>query len=142
MSAGEKRRELLRLVDRIQRSTTNSGILTLCQALHSRVVTEAAVDAVKPKAHQDQRPAVGAPDDRLEKLAGVLDCDPSFLDILGAVRKLKKAVDITPTTRVISTSECQTCIKRRQAAAEAQKRWRQTHVRPARKAKAKSKKKS
>lgn len=137
MSAGEKRRELLTLVDRIQRSTTNSGILTLCQALHSRLVTEAAVDAVKPKAHQDQRPAVGKPDDRFEKLAGVLDCEPGFLDILTAVRKLKKGVDITPKARVISTLECETCIKRRQAAAEAQKRWRQTHARPVRKAKPK-----
>ena len=47
-STADKRRVLLDLISRTQRSTIDVATLTICQALHSRLLAEASYAAIKP----------------------------------------------------------------------------------------------
>lgn len=135
--AGAKRKELLELISRTQRATTNAAVLTICQGLHARLVEEAANEAAKPKnapAAKSGPLSLGFME-LLEKLGGVLGCDASYGLVLDAVRKLKKDSNVTRNS--VTSTLCAGCIRRREIAAKAQRKWRKTHPRPPRPKKAK-----
>lgn len=135
--AGAKRKEMLELISRTQRATTNAAVLTICQGLHARLVAEAADEAAKPKnapAAKSGTLSLGYVE-LLEKLGGVLECDADYQSLLDAVRKLKKDSNVTRNS--VTSTSCAECDRRREIAAKAQKKWRKTHPRPFRLKKAK-----
>lgn len=123
--AGNKRRELFDLISKVQRSTTNPGMLTICQALHSMLVTAAGDAAEKPVL---VKPKDGDTDDYIARIATVAGCKPTLIEVLAAVGALKKRVDAAPK-RVVSTSiPCPHCERRKKARAKAQKKWRKQQL--------------